>query len=229
MSKWDEVKLEVLLRCKRYCCYCERYFGRDIEVHHITQRADGGEDSLDNAIPLCFGCHSEIGSYNPKHPKGNRFKPEELKIIRDRFYLKAESLMRRPDSISELDNKLLSELKDDYTDVLEYCIRTDFSCEFVDINLCDKICELGYYKWSQKKYKFSSIQLENLKDELLRYLSELTYYLSNEYLRLHEASGMLIFKNQSWEEGCKLRDELRPNTLRIRGELKKILDTLYSY
>ncbi len=229
MTQWDEVKLEVLQRCKRYCCYCERYFGRDIEVHHITQRADGGEDSLDNAIPLCFGCHSEIGSYNPKHPKGNRFKPKELKRIRDRFYLKAESLVRRPDALSEADNSLLIELKNDYTEILEYCIRTDFSSELVDINLNDKICELEYFKWSQKKYKFSTISLECLKDELLRSLNELTYYLSSEYLRLHEARGMLIFKNQSWEEGCKLRDELRPNTLRIRKELKRILDALYTY
>lgn len=58
-------------------------------------------------------------------------------------------------------------------------------------------------------------------------LKELTYYLSSEYLRLHEASEMLIFRNQSWEEGCKLRDELRPDTLQIRKELKRILDALY--
>lgn len=63
MSQWDDVKIQVLLKCKRYCCFCNRYCGRDIEVHHIIQRADGGKDIFDNAIPLCFDCHSEIGSY----------------------------------------------------------------------------------------------------------------------------------------------------------------------
>ena len=32
--------------------------------------ADGGDNSVDNCIPLCFNCHAEVKSYNPKHPKG---------------------------------------------------------------------------------------------------------------------------------------------------------------
>lgn len=229
MSQWDDVKIQVLLKCKRYCCFCNRYCGRDIEVHHIIQRADGGKDIFDNAIPLCFDCHSEIGSYNPKHPKGNKYKPEELKAIRDKFYLKAENLSRRPNSMSETDIALLNELKNDYTDIIEYCIRTDFSSELVEIDLSERIHELEYYKWSKKKYTFTNIKLEELKSELLNCLGELTQYVSPEYLRLHEASGKLIFKNQSWEEGCKLRDELRPNTLRIRYKLKDLLNAIYNY
>lgn len=203
-----------------------RYYGRDIEVHHIIQRADGGKDIFHNAIPLCFRCHSEIGSYNPKHLKGNKYKPEELKAIRDEFYLMAESLSRRPNSISDTDSTLLNELKNDYTDILEYCIRTGFSSELVEIDLSDRIHELEYYKWSKKKYTFSNIELEELKSELLNCLGKLTQYVSPEYFRLHEASGKLIFKNQSSEEGCKLRNELQPNTLRIRYKLKNLLDVM---
>jgi hypothetical protein len=49
-----------------------------IETDHIRQPADGGDDSIANAIPVCFDCHAEIHSYNDKHPRGRKFTPEEL-------------------------------------------------------------------------------------------------------------------------------------------------------
>jgi hypothetical protein len=42
-------------------------------------------DSIENAIPVCFECHAEIGLYNPKHPRGRRFSPEELRLHRDQW------------------------------------------------------------------------------------------------------------------------------------------------
>ena len=229
MTKWEKIKEDVLVKCKRYCCFCGRYKGRDIEVHHIVQKADGGEDSFDNAIPLCFDCHSEVGSYNSNHPKGNKFKPGELKRIRDDFYSKVVDFSRRPNDISNTDEKLLVAFKNDYTDILEYCIRIDFTSELVDSSLSDNIYYLYFEKWSMKKCTFQDDNLEDLKQEIIERLDELREYLSFEYLRLHEPSGKLIFRNQSWEEGCKLRDVFRPNSLRIRGELGLLLNKLYSY
>jgi len=229
MTKWEKVKEDVLVKCKRYCCFCGEYKGRDIEVHHIVHRADGGEDSFDNAIPLCFDCHSEIGSYNPNHPKGNKFKPGELKRIRDDVYGKAVNLPRRPNDISDSDRSLLMDFKNDYTDILEYCIRTDFTSELVDCYLNDNIYYLYFEKWSKKKCIFQNDNLEELKCEILKSLDELRKYISPEYLRLHEPSGRLIFKNSSWEEGCKLREVFRPNSFRIRSELETLLNRLYSY
>jgi Restriction endonuclease len=229
MTKWEKVKEDVLVECKRYCCFCGKYKGRDIEVHHIVQRADSGEDSFDNAIPLCFDCHSEIGSYYPNHPKGNKFKPGELKRIRDDFYNKIANFPRRPNDISDTDRSLLMDLKNDYTGIIEYCIRTDFTSELVDCYLSNNIYYLHFEKWSKKKYIFQNDNLEELKFEILKYLDELREYISPDYLRLHEPSGKLIFKNSSWEEGCKLRDVFRPNSDRIRGELGTLLNRLYSY
>ncbi len=57
-----------------------------MEIHHIVPRNQGGGDDVDNLIPLCFDCHQEVGSYNPKHPKGNRYTEKELKARRDAFY-----------------------------------------------------------------------------------------------------------------------------------------------
>jgi len=57
-----------------------------MQTHHITQEADGGSDTLDNCIPLCLDCHGEVVSYNPKHPIGRKFSPEELKRHRDIWF-----------------------------------------------------------------------------------------------------------------------------------------------
>ena len=50
-----------------------------IEIDHIVPLADGGTDDAENAIPVCFGCHAEIHSYNDRHPRGRKFLPEELR------------------------------------------------------------------------------------------------------------------------------------------------------
>jgi hypothetical protein len=44
----------------------------------FRQAADGGDDSIANAIPVCFDCHAEIHSYNDNHPRGRKFTTEEL-------------------------------------------------------------------------------------------------------------------------------------------------------
>jgi hypothetical protein len=48
-------------------------------------RADSGPDTIDNAIPVCFECHAEIHSYNDKHPRGRKFRPEELRGHREQW------------------------------------------------------------------------------------------------------------------------------------------------
>ena len=64
-----------------------------MEIHHIKAKADGGEDTFENAIPLCFDCHAIVRQYDPKHPKGTRFTEAELKMHRDAWYQK----MNRPE------------------------------------------------------------------------------------------------------------------------------------
>jgi hypothetical protein len=56
-----------------------------IETDHITPTEQGGDDNIDNAIPVCFECHAEIHSYNDKHPRGRKFRPEELRLHRDQW------------------------------------------------------------------------------------------------------------------------------------------------
>ena len=69
---------ELLAQCHRRCCICHRFCGVKMETDHIRPQAEGGTDDIDNAIPVCFECHAEIHSYNDKHPRGRKFRPEEL-------------------------------------------------------------------------------------------------------------------------------------------------------
>ena len=81
-----QIKLQAIIASARHCCVCHKRAGRNIEVHHIHPRESGGPDTFENAIPLCFDCHAEAGHYNPKHPKGLKFSPQELRISRSRWY-----------------------------------------------------------------------------------------------------------------------------------------------
>lgn len=93
---------EVLVRCSRHCCLCGVYAGSKIELHHIKQVADGGDDSAENCIPLCLNCHAEVKAYNPHHPKGRKFTETELKGHRDKYYALFSSLPNHPEEHDEI-------------------------------------------------------------------------------------------------------------------------------
>lgn len=82
-SKKD--KLKCLLWSGRHCCVCDTPCGLDIEIAHIDPK--GGED-IDNAIPVCYKHHAEIGRYNKEHPRGNKYRIKELKQRREQIYEK---------------------------------------------------------------------------------------------------------------------------------------------
>jgi hypothetical protein len=56
-----------------------------METDHIVPEAEGGDDSIENAIPVCFECHAEIHSYNDKHPRGRKYLPEELRSHKEQW------------------------------------------------------------------------------------------------------------------------------------------------
>lgn len=81
-----EVKSQMFIESARICCLCFKQCGTKIEAAHIVDEHDGGPNTFENGIPACFECHAEIGHYNAKHPKGNKFRPEELRARRDAVY-----------------------------------------------------------------------------------------------------------------------------------------------
>ena len=82
----EEDKIKCLLWCNRHCCLCGKACGTDIEIAHIIPRRKNKSEDIDNAIPLCYDCHSEIGRYNTNHPRGNKYRPGELKSRREQIY-----------------------------------------------------------------------------------------------------------------------------------------------
>lgn len=106
------VKTQALVACARCCCICHKFCGIKIECHHIVQEANGGKNTLENCIPLCFDCHADMLSYDNQHPKGTKYRPEELKLHRDGWCAKTASA-RPADYIDEhrkLDQNLLTRI-----------------------------------------------------------------------------------------------------------------------
>lgn len=224
MSFSDKIKLEVMLACKRHCCLCEKFFGTHIEIHHIKQQADGGENTFDNAIPLCFECHARVREYNPHHPKGTKYTEKELKIIRDEFYEKAKTLTRSSAPLSKKDFALLKQFKQNFTSIIEAVIKTDFTQ--VVPYILDALPE-SLQEWNSLMYQFENEELEELKCNILRLLKEINSYITLDNYRILDEN--YICRNESADEGKTLRDLIRPNTLSIRQQLPDLLEALYSY
>ena len=108
-----KTKEDVLVYCGRCCCLCHKFCGIKMEIHHIKPQAQGGSDEFDNCIALCLECHAEVGSYNPKHPKGNKFTENELKRHRDDWINKVKNtggLLEFDKQSREVDRKLFLEI-----------------------------------------------------------------------------------------------------------------------
>jgi hypothetical protein len=56
-----------------------------MEIDHIVPAAEGGPSTPENGIPVCFECHAEIHSYNDKHPRGRKFRPDELRLHKEQW------------------------------------------------------------------------------------------------------------------------------------------------
>lgn len=81
----DKEAIELLAQCHRRCCICHRFCGFKMELDHIDPKGENGPDTIDNAIPVCFECHAEIHAYNDKHPRGRKYRPEELKKHKEQW------------------------------------------------------------------------------------------------------------------------------------------------
>ncbi|MFZ2447218.1 MAG: HNH endonuclease signature motif containing protein [Syntrophobacteraceae bacterium] len=79
-----ETRSKLLLWCARHCCFCGKACTINMEIHHID--LNSGNSDEDNLIPLCFDCHGELVRYNPKHPKGSKYRDVEIKARREQIY-----------------------------------------------------------------------------------------------------------------------------------------------
>lgn len=210
----------VLVKCKRHCCLCGKYFGINIELHHIKQKADGGEDTEDNCIPLCFNCHAEVRSYNTHHPKGHKYTDTELKHRRDEIYLRVQNEIINILSVNDISKA--RKIMDTYGRFLEQLIALDPCAEPFDIMTIDYIDGICDYLNSYS-YDFENHVLEQQKCNLINSLIELrNIFINDDYFHILN-DGRRCFNNYSVNEYREAVYNLRIN---IRNSYCSFRDTL---
>lgn len=155
-----------------------------MELHHIRQKADGGEDTFENCIPLCFDCHADMGKGDPKHPKGKRYSEAELRGHKERWIKQAANSDTVPgmgQGVSEADKKLFQRICDVFDEDLRSWLR--------DADLNEKHPAETFYLLKKMMYEakdpffeFLDPELEKLRgtffcviQKFIRYLIEHTY------------------------------------------------------
>jgi hypothetical protein len=139
-----------------------------IELHHIKQEADGGENSFENCIPLCFDCHSDVKTYNPKHPKGRKYTEKELISHRNSWYEKVKQsggITGNPD-YQDIDRKTYEKLKSILqSDMMIWLNENNFAGFSFKLDNLDPIREF-IYECEKPEFEFIDIDLEGLKHQL---------------------------------------------------------------
>lgn len=192
MSSWRTVKEEALIASKRHCCLCQEFKGLKIEVHHIINRSEGGQNTFENAIPLCFDCHGDMRSYDSKHPKGAKYSRTELKKRRDDFYLLLEQnpnfnaaiqqpiSTSRPVEIAPSDKELFSVLRNlDRRNGIISFLRNQSFYSGVDASNLDKIHDFKSDLDISPLY-FCDDEMDSLLNNLFNEFDKLSRVLSQK-------------------------------------------------
>lgn len=120
----------------------------------------------------------------------------------------------------------LVELKLDYKELLIYCIDNDPCGEPIKITLSDEI-EAANSRWKYKVREIQDADVRKLAIDIMRTLEEYSFYISDLYMRVIPGRDVLWFRNESFEEGNRLRDDMQPNTRRLRQEIADLYRRLY--
>ena len=158
----------VLVKCKRSCCICHKFCGTKIELHHIKQVAEGGEDTEENCIPLCLDCHAEVKAYNPKHPKGRSYSEKELAMHRDNWYDKVahSGAYFSNKQYQKIDKKTFAEINELFTKDIHYFLaKFNFADDYILNDWLDSLYKFVYMCDDPNK-EFLGSDLETLKVNL---------------------------------------------------------------
>lgn len=174
------IKDKVLVASGRCCAICHKFCGQKIELHHIIQVADGGKNTFDNCIPLCFDCHSDMGKIDKKHPKGTQYSSQELYMHRDNWYKQVASGNNIYSQIDEKvfleDKKLFESINSAFTqNVKNSLCKEDLSSKF-KFNTFNSIFNLIDYSYDPNN-EFLNPLLEAQRSELFNNISKFKNYI----------------------------------------------------
>jgi hypothetical protein len=178
-----KIKEDALVACQRCCCICHKFCGTKIEVAHIRAEAEGGPDTLDNAIPLCFDCHADMRSYDFKHPKGNKYSEAELRRHRDNWFERVGG------NVGVVSNGAVVETDRQLYRFLLSILPWHGSIDFIRYNnfagfafYWSKLADLETFERAcgNPAFEFADPDLEGLRATLLSHVRQFLHTLSRE-------------------------------------------------
>lgn len=164
-----------MVACGRCCCICHRFCGIKIESHHIVQEADGGANTIDNCMPLCFDCHADMLSYDDRHPKGTKYRPDELRQHRDRWFSKVSKAepANYTDDHRDLDKGLFRRLFRllPWNGSIGFISENNFAGFSFDLRSLRDLDQV-YYKSGDPSWEFVDPTLETIRATLAGHISK---------------------------------------------------------
>lgn len=208
----QQVKEDALVASSRQCCLCHKFCGLKIELHHIVQKAEKGEDTFENCIPLCLECHADMRSYDHKHPKGTKYTPAELIRHRDNWYqkVKGSPVATYGAESSDLDKAIIKHVKEalPYTPLIRFLETHTFANPF-SLSALDPLDDF-LESSDDPSEEFIDADLEGLRAKLLSDCHAFRYYLSTHTWPL--SNGMQSvpaeWQDTQWERHEKVVREL---------------------
>lgn len=139
----ESVVTEARMKAHFRCVVCrDKPF---VEVHHLVPEAQGGSNTLDNAAPLCAGCHDLYGNNPDKRKQISQMRDQWYDICEKRyaspdvrFYLqeteKIQQALKAMDAKRAMDSQELYSIQNSLSEVMSRAgesIRTTPDFEFV--------------------------------------------------------------------------------------------------
>lgn len=176
----QDVQDRALVASGRCCCICHKFCGTKINLHHIIQRADGGDDSFENCIPLCLNCHEDMGKPDPRHSTGKHYSVSELKMHRDNWYASIKSGFANAHApVCEEDKELFNKIRSMFTPDVQGAIKNcDFRENFPSY-LITTICDLCHLEENPEN-EFVDSELEMLRGTLFAAANKFRRYLAKD-------------------------------------------------
>jgi HNH endonuclease len=203
-----QVRDDALVACGRHCCICHEFCGIKMELHHIIQRAEDGEDTLENCIPLCLDCHADMRSYDHKHPKGIKYTPKELRRHRDNWYAKIKGSPGSSynDQSRELDRKVFIMIKVElpYDGPIRFLENHDFGAPFKLI-WTDPL-DAFLHKGDDPSREFLDADLEGMRAKLLKDVYEFLNFMAYNTFSLRETDFQSVNKELGYKNPARLQE-----------------------
>jgi hypothetical protein len=195
------VKAAALAASGRHCCICHKFCGTKIESHHIVLDTEGGDDSFENCIPVCFDCHSDMRSYDFKHPKGTKYSAEELREHRDRWYAKVAAgggLTPLAEHVA-VDKEVFASFQTlvPYYPTLDYLKGRNFAGFSFHMEPFDPLFRYDHYS-DRAEYEFLDPELEAARGEFVAAVRQFTRLIGQNTFTTHNPGFSTV--PMDWEE-----------------------------